>query len=900
MPAFDPVRSGIPEMDSALNYIRLGDNVVFRVSDLDEFRAFALPYLRSCAQDGRTIVYVRFADHDPIVSPEEAERLGIHVENVKLSYLFETFTVDVHNLITRYGREVMYIFDCLSDLQTAWATDLMMGNFFRVTCPYLFQLDTVAFFPLIRGRHSLQAQSKIRNTTQLFLDVYSEFGSSDILYVRPVKVWNRSSETMFSPHIFDRRTGSFQPITNGVSLSRFYRAFEAVQRPGEEQNVDSWDRFFHTTSLMMQAGIDVSAASDRMCDIMMSRDKRIRELIKKTFKPQDYFQVRDRMIGTGMIGGKACGMLLARKIIERQVPDVYRMFEPHDSFYLGSDVFYSYIVDNGFWDLKLKQRSDDGYFACAEEFAEKLKGGSFDDTIRDRFRFLLDYYGHDPYIVRSSSILEDGFGNAFAGKYESIFCANTGTPEERLEELENAVRTVYASTMSMSALDYRRKRGLDRRDEQMALLIQRVSGSHYGKYFMPCAAGVGYSCSPWKIHKDADPKAGMLRLVMGLGTSAVDRTEGSYPRIVGLDRPEMTAYSTVSDRHRYSQRKIELIDSEKKQLVRIYPEGILPRLPFYVKKALLEHDWEAERSFRDSGKDQEVLFVTCKGLVKNEKLMAAFRTILRTLENAYQYPVDIEYTVNLTQDGDFVLNLLQCRPLQAFHDTGAEVLAHSPMPDTARLDPGSLLLECRHASMGISCVKKIDAIVYVDPLRYYQLDYAKKPAVAHLIGRLNRKIANLQQYTDGKQYTDANNSEGDKGGFNAILMVPGRIATSSPELGVPCAFSEISCFSAILEIAESRAGYNPELSYGSHIFQDLVESEILYAAVFENENTLCWQPELLKALPRETGTFLGDTHEKTAPDMEKTVHLYLFDGKSGPECTLWHDMQNEHLLINIG
>ena len=119
-----------------------------------------------------------------------------------------------------------------------------------------------------------------------------------------------------------------------------------------------------------------------------------------------------------------------------------------------------------------------------------MKGGSFDDTIRDRFRFLLDYYGHDPYIVRSSSILEDGFGNAFAGKYESIFCANTGTPEERLEELENAVRTVYASTMSMSALDYRRKRGLDRRDEQMALLIQRVSGSHYGKYFMPCAAGV--------------------------------------------------------------------------------------------------------------------------------------------------------------------------------------------------------------------------------------------------------------------------------------------------------------------------------------------------------------------------------------------------------------------------
>ena len=101
--------------------------------------------------------------------------------------------------------------------------------------------------------------------------------------------------------------------------------------------------------------------------------------------------------------------------------------------------------------------------------------------------------------MRSSSILEDGFGNAFAGKYESIFCSNTGTAEERLFEFEEAVRTVYASTMSKSALDYRLRRGLEGRDEQMALLVQRVSGSHYENFFMPCAAGVGYSYSPYRL-----------------------------------------------------------------------------------------------------------------------------------------------------------------------------------------------------------------------------------------------------------------------------------------------------------------------------------------------------------------------------------------------------------------
>lgn len=114
--------------------------------------------------------------------------------------------------------------------------------------------------------------------------------------------------------------------------------------------------------------------------------------------------------------------------------------------------------------------------------------------------------------------------------------------------------------MSLSALDYRKRRGLDKRDEQMALLIQRVSGSYYGPYYMPCAAGVGYSYSPYKFLADIEPKAGMLRLVMGLGTSAVDRTMGSYPRLVSLDMPEATSSVTVAEKHQFSQRAVEAMD----------------------------------------------------------------------------------------------------------------------------------------------------------------------------------------------------------------------------------------------------------------------------------------------------------------------------------------------------
>lgn len=170
MAAFDRIKSGIPEMDSALDNIRLGDNVVWRVSDLSEFKLFMEPYLKQAKEDKRNIIYFRFASHEPLVEdcPE------VKTIEVPLSHRFETFTVDIHNAIEREGYDAFYVFDCLSELQAAWATDLMMGNFFRVTCPFLFILDTVAFFPIIRGKHSVQAINKILDTTQLFIDVYSD------------------------------------------------------------------------------------------------------------------------------------------------------------------------------------------------------------------------------------------------------------------------------------------------------------------------------------------------------------------------------------------------------------------------------------------------------------------------------------------------------------------------------------------------------------------------------------------------------------------------------------------------------------------------------------------------------------------------------------------------------
>ena len=857
MAAFEPICSGLPEMDRALDYIRLGDNVVWQVSELEEFRVVARAFAAQAIRDGRNLIYFRFADHDPILPPME----GLKIIPVELSHRFETFTIHIHNLIEKEGRDAFYVFDCLSELEEAWATDLMMGNFFHLTCPYLFILDTVAYFPVIRGRHAFAAIEQIRDTTQLLLDVMPAGAGDGSLFVRPIKVWRRSSETMFQPHLFNPETGSFSALSEGVEISRFYRRMNETAQATQNQNMDSWERFFQFTELKYQSGLDVTQECGRICDIMLTRDERLRELIKAHFTPRDYFEIHSRMVGTGMIGGKACGMLLARKLTENLRPDIFSRVEPHDSFYIGSDVFYAYIVDNGFWDLKIRQKTEEGYFALAGDFADEIMRGSFAPGIEAAFRKLLEYYGGDPVIVRSSSILEDGFGNAFAGKYESVFCGSEGTLEERLAEFEQAVRTVYASTVGMSALDYRKRRGLESLDEQMSLLVQRVSGSHYGNIFLPSAAGVGYSSSPYRMGVE-HPEEGMLRLVAGLGTAAVDRRTGSYPRIVSLDEPTKTMHTSSADRHQFSQRLIDAVGDGPEPLQSIDADIVRARLPEHLVRTLFSHDWDAERDFRDRGTPRSIFYVSCDGLVKNEELMGDMKGLLRLLQTAYNYPVDIEYTINLSPRGEYTIGLLQCRPLQLTREGEA---VNVPVPGAG----ASVLLETKGVSMGFSRKLSVDVLVYIDAIAYYKMPYREKYKVKNALSAVNWKCRDQNK--------------------RLVLLTPGRICTSSPELGVPSAFADISEFDAIIEVSEKRAGYVPELSYGSHIFQDLVEAGILYSAVFEGASTLAFRPELVTARENRLAEY-----SDLAPELEGVMYVAHTEGAG---VSLYYDMSTEHLLI---
>lgn len=810
MAAFDRILSGIPGMDVVLDSIRLGDNVVWQITDIHEFTVFAKHFARQAVSDNRNLIYIRFAKHEPILSPME----GLKIFEFFPEEGFESFTVGIHDLIEKEGRDTFYVFDCLSELQAAWYTDLMMGNFFRVACPYLFDLDTVAYFPLIRGKHSQDTVAAIRDTTQLMLDVYSD---DNTFYLHPLKVWKRYSDTMFMVHAAGRKNMEFHVLNNGVEISRYYELIEELTNDQSDSALDSHDRFFMLAKMKSEQGGLDKDMEDLIISSTLTKDKRLKEIIKQYFRPKDYFRLKNRMIGSGVIGGKACGMLLARLILKTELKDYRQFAESHDSYYIGSDVFYTYIVSNHCWDLRIKQCSEEGFFACAEELKDAILKGNFLPEIRERFKDLLDYYGQSPIIVRSSSFLEDGFGNAFAGKYESVFCVNQGDLDARLDAFEHAVKIVYASMLDASALEYRRQRGLENQDEQMALLVQRVSGAMYGNYFFPSAAGVGFSHSVYQWRPDMDPSAGMLRLVAGLGTRAVDRTASDYPRLVNLDSPTSTTHTTIAEKHKFSQRKYDVLDLSDNSLKEIDVDELHKYMPLWYKKMLMDRDDEAESTLRQMGRYREIWFVTCRRLLENKAFTGYMQRVLKTLEKVYCNPVDIEYTINIDENGDFLVNILQCRPLYTGKGNGSV--------DIPAVSGNRIYFETKGTAMGSSCEEVVDVVVYIRAKEYYQYPHNQKQRVAEAVGAINAHYKGT--------------------GKKLLLMTPGRIGTSSPELGVPVRFAQISGFRFLCEVSDLNFGHMPELSYGSHMFQDLVEAEISYAAILNNKTTMHFREDML-------------------------------------------------------
>jgi len=822
-----PPSTGIDGFDAVVNGLRKGDNIVWQVDSIEDYRHYVTPYIDRAVAEGRNIIYIRFAQHEPLIDDNP---------NVRLCKLapakgFESFSKQVHNIISEQGKDAYYLFDCLSDLLTAWATDLMIGNFFMITCPYLYELDTITYFALLRGKHSFKTIARIRDTTQLLLDVYDFEGD---YYIHPLKVLNRYSPTMFLPH--RDLDGNFKPITSSIDATRVLSHISQSSLTSPTRVLDYWDRLFLKAEALKQKpqqSKQVKDNVDDLCRLMIGRDSRMLALAEKYLTLDDLINIKSRLIGSGYIGGKSVGMLIAQKILQQDKSfDWADKLEPHDSFYVGSDVFYSYIVENGWWKLLMEQKTKEGYFTVAPLMKENILHGKFPDEIRERFTEMIEYFGQSPIIVRSSSLLEDSFGNAFAGKYESIFLVNQADPDQRYLMFEDTVRRIYASTMNENALTYRLQRGLDQMDEQMALLVQRVSGSYHQNVFFPYLAGVGISHNTFVWEPELDPKAGMLRLVFGLGTRAVERVDDDYPQIVALDEPLKRPYSKTQDVMRFSQHKVDLLNLADNRLGTREVWDLLRTNPDINTDVIASVDLESQRRMREQGIKGDAWVITFKKLLSETEFVPTMQRMLQTLEKNYEYPVDIEFTTNFTQDNQMKVNLVQCRPLQT-----KGIATQVNIPDN--IEPQKTLFKSRGHTMGGSITSPITRVIYVDPKPYLDAPLEQKYDIARLVGKLNRQIDDRQT-------------------LPTILFGPGRWGTTTPSLGVPVSFAEINNVLVLVEIAYEGGNLMPEVSFGTHFFQDLVETDIFYVAIFPGKDEVVFNRDMLAGMPNSLSDLLPE------------------------------------------
>ncbi|HEX72687.1 MAG TPA: hypothetical protein ENN65_05185, partial [Candidatus Hydrogenedentes bacterium] len=604
----------------------------------------------------------------------------------------------------------------------------------------------------------------------------------DNLYVQPLKLDFAGIACKHRLHVWNN--GLLSPVEDSHTSAAVLTSSRRDNLGLARHHLGVWSQTFIEAETLLQSARNDAAHEaqktdmrNRILRMALSRDERFFRLLQQYFSLEDLVFLGTRMLGTGLIGGKAADMLLARAALVRKNPEWNEILETHDSFFIPSDVFYTFLVQNDVWALRRRLLNSLERADIAKEAQRRIHNGAFPAHIMKRFSDMLDYFGETPLVVRSSSLLEDSFGNAFSGKYESVFCVNQGNRAARLEELAAAIKTVYASAMNREALEYRLSHDLLERDEQMAILVQRVAGAFNGTRYMPHLAAVGFSFNPYVWHEDIDPHAGVLRLVFGLGTRAVNRSDDDYTRLVALNAPMLRPEHHETDLPAPAQQWVDVLDLEQGRVVAANFRDIAPQLPAAVLRLVASEDADLLRAAKRHGLRRPFsLRLSFENLLARSDFTGKARLMLESLEKAYGVAVDVEFAVNFSDDGAYRIHLLQCRPMMA---KGVE---HSRLP-RIEVPRNRIVMQTDGPVIGRSRLIPVDYLLFVIPKRYAALPEREQHAVARLIGEINRRIV-------------ANDS--------LVLVGPGRWGSTTPSLGLPVSFAEINHAGAICEVLALR------------------------------------------------------------------------------------------------
>jgi hypothetical protein len=559
------------------------------------------------------------------------------------------------------------------------------------------------------------------------------------------------------------------------------------------------------------------------------------KIAKEWFTVSDLYEIRQRKIGQGKIGGKSAGMLLAARILSQVADeDIRNCLRIPESYFLGADLMYTFMAANQLlpWGDQ-KYKTETQIHAEYPQIREEFLRGEFPTDVLYELRHLLEDIGPRPIIVRSSSLLEDNLGTSFAGKYDSVFCPNQASLDENLEHLSIAIRSVYASALNPDALLYRRSKGLQDYDERMAILIQVVEGETFGRYYFPHGAGVGFSRNLYRWSPQIQRDDGFLRLVWGLGTRAVERVGNDYPRLVALSHPMLRPETSPKEVRRYSQHFVDVIDLEDNAFKTLPIHQVLD-IHYPILRYLAHQDQGDYLTPLRSAMIQgpiENLVPTFDELLRRTPFAERMRSILRLLETHYQTPVDTEFTLRVVDPNslhpEVEICLLQCRPQSHFQESQVEIPKKLPDEDvifaTRRMVPQGHITSIKY-------------VLFVPPKGYYALPTAAaRSDLGRAIGRLNLALA-------GKPF---------------ICVGPGRWGTTNPDLGVHISYSDIYNTQALIELSGMVVGSGaPEPSFGTHFFQDLVEARIYPLGIYLDDDDVVFNHAFFYDTPNHLSDYL--------------------------------------------
>lgn len=697
--------------------------------------------------------------------------------------------------------------------------------------------------------------------------------------------WNNVGEVdrllaMFSP--IYQTAGDFgeanQPMEGGVAGDLIYAAEEvfltASQHLTQEEileNTEKWikeDRSNFLIDVLVDYAsslTEIGAAIERFhfianhgIELTRPRDQWFRvALIRRILSEQpqfiesarkyldidDFIDFTSHLIHTptshGKLGGKGSGLFLAAQILKRtpQTEDFVKEIKTPRTWYLTSDTIFNFLSYNNFQDIVEQKYKDSSQIR--QEYAyilHNFKHSPLQPEISRGLSLALDDFGDVPLIVRSSSLLEDQFNVAFAGKYKSLFLANQGSKEARLRALTEAITEVFASMFAPDPIEYRHQHHLLDHHEEMGIMIQEVVGRQVGDYYMPAFAGVAFSHNDYPWSNRINREDGLVRLVPGLGTRAVDRLTDDYPILIAPGQPNLRVNLTPEEIIHYSPKKIDAINLKTGQFESVELRTLLSQYGeeyplIHQLVSVVEQDQIQMPSALGIDFENDPLVVTFDGLFARTPILAQIGTVLDILQSALHYPVDIEFA----HDGKNFY-LLQCR---------AQSYSREVMPVRLPLNVPQdkiLFTANRHVSNGL--ISGMTHIVYVDPQKYLKLvSHQDLVAVGRVIGLLNGILPKRQ----------------------FVLMGPGRWGSrGDPRLGVGVTYSDINNTAMLIEIARRQDDLQPEPSFGTHFFLDLVESSIRYLPLYPddpgiifNESFLLNNPNMLPNL-LPAYDYLGD------------------------------------------